>query len=124
MNTCEDLDLFRRIARHYKFYKIDLPLVKFRIHGGNTQQNACAMAKGWEITVRKILSDTPPQFEYYKNEAIIKILSQIAALYKHEGRLDRFLSFCVRSFLYRPSWILKYSLWCDLMRLSLKRIQP
>ncbi len=123
MNTCEDLDLFRRIAKYYQFYKIDLPLVKFRIHGGNTQQNAGAMAKGWEMTIEKILNDTPPEFEYYKNEAIIKTLSQIASLYRQDGRLFSFFSFCVKSFLNRSSWILRHSLWWDLMRLSLKKVQ-
>jgi glycosyltransferase involved in cell wall biosynthesis len=64
MNTCEDLDLFRRIALHYKFHNISSPLVKFRIHDANTQQDASAMARGWETIVRKISTETPRQFEY------------------------------------------------------------
>ena len=122
MNTCEDLDLFRRIARYYEFRKIDVPLVKFRIHGDNTQHNASAMAKGWEITIRKISEDIPPDFEYYKNEAIAKNLSQIAGLYRQDRRLHRFFSFCAKSVFHRPNWILRYGFWRDALRLTLKKV--
>ena len=121
MNTCEDLDLYRRIAQNYKFHKIELPLVKFRIHAGNTQRNSTAMAKGWETTIRKIAIDTPPEFEYYKNEAIVKILYQIADLYRQDGRFDRFFWFCAKSVLHRPNWILRYGFWRSLVRLYLKK---
>jgi glycosyltransferase involved in cell wall biosynthesis len=121
MNTCEDLDLYRRIARYYPFDRIDQPLVKFRIHQGSTQNNATAMAKGWEMIIKKILRDTPPEFQYYKNEAIIKNLSQIARLYKHEHRIDRFFFFCIKSLFHRPNWILQCAFWRDLVRLSLKK---
>jgi glycosyltransferase involved in cell wall biosynthesis len=121
MNTCEDLDLYRRIARYYTFHKIELPLVKFRIHPGSTQVKAFAMAKGWETTIKKISRDTPSEFKYYKNEAIIKILSQIAHLYRRDGRLDRFFLFCVGSFFHRPNWILRYAFWRDLARLCCER---
>jgi glycosyltransferase involved in cell wall biosynthesis len=121
MNTCEDLDLYRRIARYYRFCKIDLPLVKFRIHPGSTQRNATAMAKGWEIMINKISQDTPPDFQYYTNEAIIRILSQIATLYRQNGELHSFFSFCGKSVLRRSSWILRYGFWRDLVKLSLKK---
>lgn len=122
MNTCEDLDLYRRIARHYKFYKIDLPLVRFRIHAGNTQHNASAMAKGWESIIRKISRDTPADFQYYKNEAIIKIISQVACLYRQDGRLFGFFPFCVRSIYNGTNWVFSYGFWRDLARISLKKV--
>jgi glycosyltransferase involved in cell wall biosynthesis len=122
MNTCEDLDLYRRIARYHNFYKIDLPLVKFRIHDRNTQHNASAMAKGWEIIIEKISRDTPREFEHYKNEAIIKILSQIVKLYRQDGRLRSFFSFCAKSVSQRPNWILTYGFWRDLLTLTWTRI--
>ncbi len=121
MNTCEDLDLFRRLARYYNFHKIDLPLVKFRIHGGNTQHNANAMAMGWEITITKILRNTPPEFEYYRNEAIIKNLYQIVTLYRQGRSLQSFFSFFAKSVFKKPHWILRYGFWRDLVRLSLKK---
>jgi len=121
MIACEDLDLYRRIARHYEFHKIDLPLVKVRIHGDNTQGRLMTMAKGWEKTISKISRDTPHEFEYYKNEAIIKNLFQIASLYKQDGRLYRFLVFCIKSIFDRPNWILTYSFLRDLVKVSLSR---
>lgn len=121
MNTCEDLDLYRRIARYYQFHQIDLPLVKFRVHGGNTQHNASSMATGWEITIEKISGDTPPRFEYYKNEAIMKILSQIASLYRQDGQLCRFFGFCAKSLFHRPNWVLRYSFWRDALRLAIEK---
>jgi len=122
MNTCEDLDLYRRIARYYKFHKIDFPLVKFRIHPGNTQHNASAMAKGWEITIRKISRDTPPECEYYKNEAIIRNLSHIVSLYRQSGRWHAFFAFCAKCVFDRPNWILTYGFWRDLVRLCMRRM--
>ncbi len=121
MNTCEDLDLYRRLARDCNFHKIDLPLVKFRIHPGNTQHNASQMAKGWETIIEKLSQDTPPDYEYYRNEAIIRILSRIAALYWQDGRLHSFLSFCVKSLFHRQKWLLRYGFWLDLVKLSLKK---
>ncbi|MDY6987490.1 MAG: glycosyltransferase [Thermodesulfobacteriota bacterium] len=123
MNACEDLDLYRRIAAYCEFYKIDLPLLKFRVHEGNTQQNADVMAKGWEITIGKICRDTPPEFEYYKNEAIVKNLSQIASLYRQGGRFYKFFSFCAKSLMYRSSWILAPGFWMTLMRLCFNRVR-
>lgn len=121
MNTCEDLDLYRRIARYYRFYKIDLPLVRFRIHTGSTQHDAAAMAKGWEITIKKIAEDTPAEFAYYKNLAIAKNLVQIAHLYAAGGQLHRFFSFCVRAVFHRPNWMLRYGFWRNLLRLAAER---
>lgn len=121
MNICEDLDLYRRIANYYKFHKIDMPLVRIRIHPENTQHNPSVMAKGWEVTISKISLETPPQFEYYKYEAIIKILSQIANLYWQDRRLHRLFSFCAKSFFHKPNWILTYGFWKNLARLSLKK---
>ena len=123
MNTCEDLDLYRRIARYYGFHKIDLPLVKFRIHPKNTQHNAGAMAKGWEVIVNKISQDTPPHFEYYRNEAIIKILFHIASLYRQDGQMYSFFIFCAKSVFHRPNWILRFAFWRDLVRLALIKKQ-
>ena len=121
MNACEDLDLYRRIARHFQFHKIDLPLVKIRIHDNNTQHELTTMARGWEITIRKIVGDTPPEFEYYKDEAIIRILSNIASLYRQDGRLCSFFSFCATSVFHRPNWIFRCGFWRNLVRLSLKK---
>lgn len=120
MNICEDLDLYRRIATHYKFHKIDSVLVKIRIHEDNTQRDLSAMAKGWEATICKISGDTPPEFEYYKHEAIIKILSQLASLYWQDRRPHRLFFFCARSVFQRPNWILNYGFWKRFLSLSLR----
>jgi len=121
MVACEDLDLYRRIAKYYGFHKIDLPLVKIRIHGANTQGGFATMAKGWETTIRKISQDTPREFEYYKYEAIIKILSKLAALSKRDAQLGSFFSFLAGALFHRPNWILAFGLWQALFRLSLKK---
>jgi len=118
MIACEDLDLYRRIAEYYEFRKIDLPLVKIRIHGENTQTGFATMARGWETTICKISKDTPPEFEYYKYEAIIKILSMLAGLSKRDARLPSFFSFLARSLFQRPNWVLTLGLWQALLRLS------
>lgn len=121
MTACEDLDLYRRLEQHYGFHKIDSPLVRVRIHKDNTQRHAAGMAKGWEITIEKISRDTPAQFAHYKYEAIVKNLSQIAALYHRAGESHRFLYFCARSLFQRPNWIFQWGFWRELSRLSLRR---
>jgi glycosyltransferase involved in cell wall biosynthesis len=121
MITCEDLDLYRRIAKYYEFNKIELPLVKIRIHGDNTQAEFTRMAKGWETTISKISQDTPPEFEYYKYEAIIKLLSKIAALCKQDARLRSFFSFFARSVFHKPNWILTFGFWQALSRLTIQK---
>lgn len=121
MNTCEDLDLYRRISMHCDFHKINAPLVLFRLHGGNTQGQSVAMAKGWEITIKKIMDECPSAYLYYRNEAIIKLLSQIFALYSASGRTRDFYAFCLRSVSARPNWILKAGFWQELIRLSVAR---
>ncbi len=121
MNTCEDLDLYRRIARYHNFHKIELTLTKFRIHAGNTQHNASAMAEGWEIIINKISQDTPPDFEYYKNEAIIKILFRVGDLYSQDGQLHRFFSFCAKSIFHGQKWILTCAFWKELVRMCMRK---
>ncbi|MDY6836573.1 MAG: glycosyltransferase [Thermodesulfobacteriota bacterium] len=118
MNTCEDLDLWRRLAGLYRFQKIDLPLVKLRVHIENTQDRLSAMAKGYETILWKIWRQgTPPESASYKNEAIIKLLAQIASLYKQDHNLWRFFWFCGRSALERSNWFLTWTFWQAFMRL-------
>jgi hypothetical protein len=121
MDACEDLDLWRRLAQRYGFYKIDLPLLKFRIHGANTQVNSSMMAGGYEAIIERVCKNTPAEFEYYKNVAIIKLLSKIATLYRHDGNLIRFFIFCGKSVFYRPNWILTHRFWSDFLRLYARR---
>ncbi len=118
MNACEDLDLWIRLARHCRFHKIELPLLQFRIHTGNTQCKLSLMAKGYETIINKVCRDTPPQFKYYKNEAIIKLLSKIASLYAQDRNLRSFMLFCVRSVFQELHWIIGVSFWLDFFRLS------
>jgi glycosyltransferase involved in cell wall biosynthesis len=122
MVTCEDLDLWRRLAQRYVFHKIDLPLVRFRIHFGNTQGKLSMMAKGYETIIRKVSEDTPSEFHHYKNEAIIKLLSKVAALYRNDGKLFSFFIFCGKSMFCKPNWMIKYSFWRDFLRLSAKKL--
>jgi glycosyltransferase involved in cell wall biosynthesis len=123
MNTCEDLELYLRVARSFKLHKIDLPLVKFRIHGENTQSHGSLMAKGWETILRKISENTPAEFQYYKNEAIVKILAKIASLYYKDRRLGAFSLFCIKSAFDRPNWLIRRGFWEDLLRLSVAKVK-
>jgi len=122
MNACEDLDLYRRLARYHRFHKIDLPLVKIRMHGENSQSDLTLMAQGWETTINRISHDTPSEFEYYKYEAILKILSQTLSLYREAGCTHCFLSFCAKSAFRRPNWILRIGFWWDLLVLGWKEV--
>jgi glycosyltransferase involved in cell wall biosynthesis len=123
MNACEDLDLWRRLAAHYRFHKIDLPLVKLRVHVENTQDRLGTMAKGYETILWKIWrQETPPKSAGYKNEAIIKLLAQIASLHRQDHNLRRFFWFCGRSLLEKSNWFLAWGFWRDFLRLYCERL--
>lgn len=118
MNACEDLDLWQRLARHCRFHRINSLQLQFRIHARNTQCRLSLMAKGYETLIRKMCHDTPPQFEYYRNEATIKLLYKIATLYTQDGNYHSFLLFCFKAVFQEPRWIIGLSFWKDLLRLS------
>lgn len=122
MSACEDLDLWRRLAQHFQFSKIDMQLVRLTVHVDNTQCQLSAMAKGYETIIRKICESTPPEHKYYRNEAIIRLLSRIANSYRCDGRLHLFFLFCVKAIFQQPNWIAKPYFWLDFLRLSLKRL--
>jgi glycosyltransferase involved in cell wall biosynthesis len=122
MNACEDLDLYRRIARTYEFREIRSPLVKIRIHRDNTQGDLMTMAKGWEATIGKIWKETPLEYAYYREEATIRILRRIVELYWRSGIGARFLFYCFNAALHEPRWVLKLAFWKKLIQLVGQRI--
>ena len=117
MNTCEDLDLWRRLARCCTFYKIETPLFKLRVHSKNTQCNLSLMAKGYETIIRKIDKELSKNREDYKEEAIIKLLSNIGGLYLADRRPHLFLFFCCKAIFHDSHWIIRRRFWRELLRL-------
>jgi glycosyltransferase involved in cell wall biosynthesis len=122
MNACEDLDLYRRIARYYGFKKVDLPLVKIRLHDDNSQSDLALMAKGWETTIRKIWNDTPSRYAYYRDEATIKLLSKIARCYWQSSRRRAFFWFLMKAVMSEPKWPLRPSLWVKMAQMLWERL--
>jgi len=122
MNACEDLDLWRRLAANFRFHKIEQPFVKLRVHFENTQDRLGTMAQGYETILWKIWRQgTPPESEGYRNEAILKLLAQIASLYRQDHSLWRFFWFCGRSALERSNWFLTCTFWQSFFRLCRER---
>lgn len=52
---CEDTDFFVRVACRYPVDFVDEPLVKHRIHGGNSHKNAALMAPAWKKLYAKAM---------------------------------------------------------------------
>ena len=117
MNTCEDLDLWRRLALRCRFYKIESPLFKLRVHEKNTQSKLSLMAEGYEKILNKIDAEMPSESEGYKDEAVIKLLSTIAGLYCADRQPHRFLLLCCKAIFDDSHWILQRHLWQNLFRL-------
>jgi hypothetical protein len=106
---------------HYQFYRIDLPLVKLRVHINNTQHQLIEMAHGYEKIIEKILAETPPEYEYYKNEAIIKLLSHIWDLYRDGGKIRSFSFHCGKIFIHNVNLFLAVSFWKDFLDAVMKK---
>lgn len=102
MRSCEDLDLWRRLAKHHRFYRIGEPLVGFRIHAGNTQKDRSVMAEGYQTILLKICCERHPEHVSHVNEAVLKLLVKIADLYWHDRRPDKFVDFFFKAVLVRP----------------------
>lgn len=56
-SVCEDWEMWIRIARHYPFDFVPEPLVRLRVHGGNTQKQAARMAAGTERFFARLLAN-------------------------------------------------------------------
>jgi glycosyltransferase involved in cell wall biosynthesis len=121
MTACEDLDLWRRLSMHYRFYKIDLPLVKLRVHSSNTQSRLVDMAHGYEKIIEKIIAEIPPENKYYRNEAIIKLWSHIWDLYRDGGNRRGFFLYFGRMLLHHATLYLSVDFWKDFLKLLGKR---
>lgn len=117
MNTCEDLDLWRRMAMCCTFHKIETPLFKLRVHSRNTQCKLSLMAKGYETIIGKIEKEMAESEKGYKQEAIIKLLSTIAGLYWDDRRPHLFLLFCCNAIFHDSPWILRRRFWRELLRM-------
>lgn len=103
MRSCEDLDLWRRLAKHHSFYRISEPLVGFRIHAGNTQKDRSVMAEGYQTILLKICCERHPEHVSHAHEAVLKLLVKIADLYWHDRRPDKFIDFFLRAVHVEPS---------------------
>jgi glycosyltransferase involved in cell wall biosynthesis len=57
--TCEDYDLWFRIARHYELAYVEEPLTLYRLHDANASRRTLAMAEDSLYVVRKALRADP-----------------------------------------------------------------
>jgi len=103
MRSCEDLDLWRRLAEHYRFYRISEPLAGFRLHSGNTQNDRSVMAEGYETILLKLCCQKDSKDIAHFNLAAFKLLVKIADLYWHDRRPDKFMDFCLKAVRMEPS---------------------
>jgi glycosyltransferase involved in cell wall biosynthesis len=122
MNACEDMDLWRRLALCCRFHKIDLPLVKLRIHPSNTQGGRSEMAKGYQKILWKICRENIPfESRRYRNEAIVKLLAQIASLYRQDHSRGRTILLCGKCLATNIHCLLTMTFWYDLFRVGRNR---
>jgi glycosyltransferase involved in cell wall biosynthesis len=55
--STEDLDLWIRIARHFRLAYVDEPLIYYRLHGGNASLNQCRMIENEYYVLAKAFRD-------------------------------------------------------------------
>ena len=57
--SCEDYDLWLRIARHFELAYIDSPLGLYRIHSTNASKKKLTMLEAELYVLRKALANDP-----------------------------------------------------------------
>ena len=105
LTSCEDWDMWLRIARIYDFACIEQPLAKIRLHGNNLTYDPARMEDGLFSVVEKFYSD-----ESLSNE--LKLLKQKAMARAHRDSAN----FYFRKGLFRDA----FSHLCNAVRLNPK----
>jgi glycosyltransferase involved in cell wall biosynthesis len=91
--TCEDHDMWGRLAQHYRFAKVEENLVKIRVHGSSMQRDISRMQQGMMLHLRKILAETPAIYAPYLPAVTRQFHREVLIAWTHAGRLGTGLAF-------------------------------
>ncbi len=80
-----DLDLWRRISRHYAFGVIPEVLSKIRVHPGNISRDRASAVASFERYLQKAFSDDPQLDIRFQRRAYAKLYSNVAHNILAEG---------------------------------------
>ena len=75
--TCEDYDLWLRIARHFEYAYIPEALMLYRRHAGNMSNDTCAMVEDELFVVNKALKADPSLLAQVGKQAVHEHLADL-----------------------------------------------
>ncbi len=82
-----DLDLWRRIAMHYRFGVIPEMLSKVRKHPGNVSRHLTKTADGFEFYLKKAFNDDPSLSPSLKRKAMARMYTNVGLSLLADGNL-------------------------------------
>jgi glycosyltransferase involved in cell wall biosynthesis len=119
LKSLEDLDLWLRIARHYRLERVDERLTKIRHHQLNMQVDVDRMAEGWMAHLAN--REVPPQYRAADRLARYEILTRIARQYYELSRMKKYRQYALKAVGNRRRHIVNPSFWKEFLSSYLGR---
>lgn len=104
--SCEDWDMWLRIASVWDFDCIDQPLAKIRIHGGNMTCDPRLMEKGLFSVIEKLYSEDnlSSELKLRKPMALARAHRDSANIYFRSGQIKDAFTHLIKAFRLVPNW--------------------
>lgn len=90
LRSCEDYDMWLRIAKHFHVYSIEEPLLLYRIHSNNMSGNIHKIETYQKKVLDIALADSPQNIQSNKNAYYHHLYREFAAKYFEVHDFDNF----------------------------------
>ena len=104
--SCEDWDLWLRIARYFPFDYIAKPLVKIRIHEKNMHKDVERMVRGKLALMEKVFREDSLELAPLRSAAFATIYLTVSRQYMDIGLHTKGFRFMSKAFLLKPFMVL------------------
>jgi glycosyltransferase involved in cell wall biosynthesis len=115
--SCEDWDLWLRLARRYEFGHVPQHLVTYRIHGRSMARNRLRMCETRFRLIEKAVQADPTLHARLGKRVVAKYLGDLAfsaaRVNVNEGDLTRGRAFVARALWYDPMDLRKLEMWAS-----------
>lgn len=113
LQSCEDYDMWLRIAKEFHAYSIEEPLLRYRIHGSNMSGNISKIELHQKKVLDHALKESPLHILSQCHRYYHHLYLEYAAKYYEIGDYEHFRRCCRQSDSYQSigiKWRLKYQL--------------
>ena len=120
LGICEDYDMWLRLAKDFTIAGLPAPLVRIRVHDGNTVQDTAAFSRYRLALVQKhygSLDGSPSKWTEEKKRAVALAYREAALTYSQDGQLAEKRQYLDKAILVWPELLSRldtfYELACD-----------